>query len=713
MMEKTLLLFQKLIIILAAICLFITVTGSFYVVKRDTPLFLFIPFFILLYLGIRKLFLYFENFNSRQVKITTISLFLLMTGIFTAVILCIHVVPINDSHSLIDQALSLSYSKDNTMDPQSIYANYFSKYSNNYLIAILFRGFFKFLHLFGITNVYIPLEFLNMICLMAGNLLTWLIVRKIRDSTTALKVLLLCTLNPVFYLMVLWVYSNTLSIPFMMAIIYLCICIYQTPSLRAKLVYSGLLGILCALGYLIRPTVMIPVIAILICLMGLVIKNKSLKMAVPYGLVMAIALISTSVIFLLSNSACQRTFSEVSDGNYPLTHWLMMGSHDSGRYNKSDDLFTQSFTTSDEKKEATLKKTVENYQTLGLTGTLKLFGRKICTVWSDGSFDMRKRLTQTMHYQPVLSWLSGEKEDLFVLYCRCFWLLLVACTLRCCLQQLQQRTINTFDFLIILSIFGGFMFYCLWEAKAAYAIPFIPLFLVLSGRKSQYDIHLLKIKKGLVGTAAFLLFTICFALCVVLCYQMTTRPVKQHNYSIRCHTTSWLNPVNLGINDSITQEFYPEADFNEISLVASCQYSSDGQNNCQYHICLMDDTGKILFDSVMDAKDIHQKGNVTLQMNQTLPASSSGYRLWLCKTDGTQGDISFKIRKGECLDTYKGNCYINNQKQQMDMCLNVYEVYKAPYCRPLPAILICMGLLIYAGWILFPITFSYGEESTW
>ena len=70
-----------------------------------------------------------------------------------------------------------------------------------------------------------------------------------------------------------------------------------------------------------------------------------------------------------------------------------------------------------------------------------------------------------------------------------------------------------------------------------------------------------------MGTAAFLLFTICFALCVVLCYQMTTRPVKQHNYSIRCHTTSWLNPVNLGINDSITQEFYPEADFNEISLV--------------------------------------------------------------------------------------------------------------------------------------------------
>lgn len=739
--------FQKLITGLTLFCFLIIWGGTFFAASSSfftefLPLAGRIALLALaaglLLAALLSIFKRLEGCSQKMLLICSGILFAVMAAIFLFLIVSFRIVPINDSHSIMDQALSMARSGEKPMGTDGVYSTYFSKYSNNYLLALIFRSIYLALDRMGITDMYTPLLLLNMLCLLAGALLTWLIARKVYGLKAAVKTLLLFTLNPVYYLSVFWVYTNTLSVPFMMAVIYLGICLYSAKHTLSRCVYGVLFGVSTALGYLIRPTSVIPVIAFAVCFLCFLINrrasgttrraaspqdspsNGALHMArntsfqiLQWAGIFAASLLAAGIVYLGANRLCDSYFHSVSDGNYPVTHWLMMGSHGDGLYQLDDDRFTLSFGTAEEKKQATLEKTKENYKELGALGTISLMVRKIVIAWSDQYYNLAMRMKQPMRYHPLYAWLVAENSDIFRLYCHSFWLTAVLLSINCCIRQLRRKRIPTVTFLLLLSLFGSILFYCFWEVKPAYSMPFLPLFFLLAqeGSNGLPDGWQKLPAPGnrpavqWIRKICCLLAVLCLAYSISLFHSMTTEKIEHNNYSIHCDGKSWLKTLSLEDGGTMVQEFHPNAAFNEITLLATATDSEDGQNNCRYHISLADGTGNLVYEKMVGADDIPRSQALVLQMNPQPAAKGSGYRLIISNAGGTKGSISFRTRKGICLDTYDGQFTINGTLQGTDLYLRVCNRFWAPYCSKLTAFCICFGgcaiaILILSGALL-------------
>ena len=88
-------------------------------------------------------------------------------------------------------------------------------------------------------------------------------MRGIGTANFALVLFFLC---PTIYLWLTSVYTNTLSFPFIMGILYLGLI--DKPAKRWRMaVHDVLLAVVMAVGYRVRPTTIIPIIALGLYLM--------------------------------------------------------------------------------------------------------------------------------------------------------------------------------------------------------------------------------------------------------------------------------------------------------------------------------------------------------------------------------------------------------------------------------------------------------------
>ena len=194
------------------------------------------------------LFARIDRMSRRERAVCAAALFAVMIAVYVGMISVLHIVPRNDSHSMLDQALYMARTGANSIHPDSVYLTYFSKYGNNYLLTLFFVQFFRGMDALGATDLYQTVYILNAVCLMIGCIFSCLIARRIRNGAAAVKVLVLFVCNPVFYIMTFWVYSNTLSIPFAMLLFYLGVCLYQTENRKRKLLLGCIGAFVAVIG---------------------------------------------------------------------------------------------------------------------------------------------------------------------------------------------------------------------------------------------------------------------------------------------------------------------------------------------------------------------------------------------------------------------------------------------------------------------------------
>ncbi len=752
--------------------------------------------------------------GKRRLYIDSAVLLVLMIAIYVFFLTHLRIIPTTDARSITDQAYTLAKTGAQSMDADSVYANYFSKYSNNYPFALFLVGYFRILLAIGVTDIWLPLYLLNMTGLLLGALFTWLTARKVLGLRAAVKVQLLMTLCPVYYLMMFWVYTTTLSVPFVTGMIYLAFCIRdvvigktrdlttgksrdvvmeksdgeakdkpgnaaldENKFVKRKIidwnrwcklaVLSVLEGLLCSLGFLLRATNAIVVIAIVICILLCIIRRDKKKNQDIFIRAIAACLFATIVAagsYVSIHSYCMDYFAAVSDGNYPITHWLMMGSHDNGMYNVEDDRFTFHLETAEEKKEATWAQTVENYRKAGVVGTLKLIGKKMIINWSDGYFAMDLRLEQNMKYSPVYTWIAGNHNDAFHLYCQGCWLAVGVLIIVACVRLLRgNRTskkhgdlsISVHDnqslsascdqiitapcdlampmlpFLLVLTLFGAIVFYWFWEVKPAYALPFLYVFYLLAvcgqesdGRKEKAENDELEIERQKMlssGKRWLLRYIVIIFLALEYLYCDTVSSGKPYyDYSIRCAKKNWLIQIAMEDGDTITQEFYPNSDFNRITLSvvavesetesevekggesetepetetvsksgndsegdgtesdgasasAKRGNSSGGAATC-LHVTLQDAEGNVVYAGMITKEDINSENKVTLKVGEQSADSKGGYLLSITKETGSFGNLNLRTRKGISLNAYKGDLNINGVLQGTDLYMQVYRL---------------------------------------
>ena len=138
------------------------------------------------------------------------------------------------------------------------------------------------------------------------------------------------------------------------------------------------------------------------------------------------------------------------------------------------------------------------------------------------------------------------------------------------------------------------------------------------------------------------------------------------SYSIRCFGESWMQDIALEKGNEIVQTFYPEHAFNWITLAAR---EKGEKKDDTYLFILQDYMGREIYQKEITNKDIDEKNRINIKIPVFKEEAENGYRLVLRKQKA--GDMYIRVRKGLCLDTYKGSMWVCGKPQPIDLYMSV------------------------------------------
>lgn len=657
---------------------------------------------IILCLGISGLFCLIDNISEQHIRVIEGILFLVMLFCFFIMLLNFYVIPITDSYAILDLGKYFGYHPGEKLVPENPYFSYFSKYSNNYFLVILFMYLSRVLAKLNLNGSYMPFFILNMIALYGSMVLSWLCVKEIGGRRAAAKMLMLVTLNPLFYMLVFWVYSCTLSIPLLVLIMWVGIKIYKSELMIEVVCWAIMEGALAIISYFIRPTSLIPLIALGIIGILLCIRKKNVikKIFITTICIMLSGVLIYNVVHALSDDY----FSEASVRNYPITHWLMMGSHGDGEYNASDDAYTNSFNSTEEMKAANIEMIKENYSQLGITGTFNLFIKKMNTTFAEGWSQVDIRLAQDTKFGFLYQYLAGDKKDLFEIYCQAFRAVTLLFMLLSGIGLLKENNTGNIQWLYMLTFLGGVAFYCFWEAKEIYSLPFVPIMLMsaenggerlakfVKKQNERISIESIK-KKETIICILWLVASILFS------WFFCSTEIERINYVVRTYSPQICETIDTMEykGDAVVQSFYADSFFNEIELRATVVGNQD--NDIEYEFQLLDADRKTIFRQEISANDV-KNGYITVQVPIVKNEEKLQYFVQIKQLSDTGNALCFWHRIALETDNYEGVLWMNKNQVPYDLFMSVYYKYTALYMGKFEYLTIFLGLTVVFGGIM-------------
>ncbi len=713
---------------LALIKLFSNTTGA--------PSFLFAIFILAMLLFFWHLgFSFIESKDSLRTQyILAAVLFACMLSFFLVLLLCFRVNLRNDCYQDVDTA---AYLTDHSYVPlKNKHPGELLPFGNNYFFILATSVILRLLFFWGVSDVVCVLQGINALAMMLGVFFTWLFIKECFSIKAANRVLLMSVFNPLFYGFTFWYYSNSLSIPVMMAIPLVGLRLFrlikdEEATLKHCLFYGILMGVLCFLGFAVRPTVVFPLIAmsvLAIFFLPVFIENK--KKTALSGLSFALSAI---ILFSAFSSVRTSYFHEVIPFNRPITYWLAMGAHgDGNKSSKEDALYVKSLSNDENKTLLCLKRALDHYEENGIKETLKLWLKKTAFTWSDGYGQISRRIIAGRTESSLLSFFAGKNSDLFELYCQIYRLAIIMGAFIFCAVGIKKKNHRLIHITIAVTLAGGIVFYMLWEARGVYSAPFVPALVVLaeSGLCSLYSLNL-PFKESLIEKRIFLLLFVFLALFAgeffykhtgalinASHYRIYTKGKLRHYHPITkkgilAETANSLqNPDYTAeggedsvyspsegylLPDTISQDFYAKKAFNRLVLPV---YIPDKKIPLSsYLLSVSSDDGEILFQKEEGAEDVH-RGNITVSFSPI--SGKRHYILTIKKLQPHKGDIMFFSKYDSYhIGAYEGSLKIDGQEGFVnDLALSVaFTAKKEPYLS-LRLRLLLSVMLVVASWLI-------------
>lgn len=352
------------------------------------------------------------------------------------------------------------------------YLSYLYRYSNNIAIQILFIVLLKISNLIKIIDYYNIAILFNIVIIDITLLFTYLVAKKIFDTKKAFIIFLsIASMTPI-YLYVPIIYTDTLSMLFPILILYLYVTAKEKTN--KKMQYYGLMAIAISVGISLKITVIIMPIAIVIY----EILNRNKKEILFISITIIIAFLITLLIrnIIIKNVFTSWNEKDYNNEKFPITHWIMMGLSDAGKYNEEDVEYTKSFTTLEEKKENNKKEINKRIKNI----TLNSIRRKLMYTWGDGTYFA----VNTLDYDAInegfhqkLIFKRGEYHQYYQYYTQIQHITII--TLIIIVTIFQKQEID-YIFILRLSIFGLFIFLLIWETRSRYLIHYLPIMQIIA-----------------------------------------------------------------------------------------------------------------------------------------------------------------------------------------------------------------------------------------
>lgn len=362
---------------------------------------------------------------------------------------------------------------------------YFLRYPNNQFFGIVYNTLFApFSMTAKIWATTAVAAVLTVISVLAGSL----IVKKIASTKRALLYNIVAFGFLPFYLYGAQLYTDTASLPFVIVGLLFIIYAIKSEKLSQQIIWWSLALLLIFLGYTIKPTVMIPLIAVLIFLVWNK-KWRQLMIMIPLSLVLFTGVNIGVKAVIASDPAFTK---ETNDRyNLPMSHWIAMSFYPENKYggfNPKVLAYSESFPNKEAKNEADKKLIVENFKRLGFVGTLQQLGRKIAYTWFNG--DLSNFFYTYRHQNPFIfryfDWTSFNPPEgnitgwlLIKAAQTLYWLALAPLMFYEIFLSIFKKHRKEW-FVLGLSMAGLTGFLLIWEANSRYLYNFAPIMIALA-----------------------------------------------------------------------------------------------------------------------------------------------------------------------------------------------------------------------------------------
>lgn len=647
---------------------------------------LLLPILIALLLGSSLLILFrcLDKMGKKGLWIYTGILFVILLAGFGVILSNFLPFSSTDAYNVQDMAMYLAKTGEKPISATAPHASYFGKFSNNYFLTIIFAKFIHMLSHAGNTEVQFALLSLSVAGMIIAVIFLYLTGIRIGGLKGGAKILTLCVLNPIYYILPMWIYTCSFSIPFTAAVIYFGVRILKEESWKDRVISATLFAIFGITGYYIRPTVVIPMIAFVFCyILDHLIGKKKIKESIQsFGIVLLIGIVVSHGISGLNQSY----FATVSAQNYPITHWLMMASHGDGEHNKEDYAYTHQFRTKEEKTQATVDRMIKNYKSYSLDELLTFEQNKLMVSWcyADGG-DLIDKVSQDQKNTSLYTWILGSKSDLFRAYCYGFRISNMAFLCFALWSLLKRKKEDIIQIFWAVSILGGILFYCIWEIKSSYGMPFVMLFLLLGmvgidGSKELLFREKDEKKSYKCGWTELVLLACVICICVVSGEQMRENKIAVYRWSVHCvNGTSAKKMEDVGKTVCIQQTFYASHPFNRIGLIVSAgDRAKEFKDKLQ--VQLTDKDGKNIYNGQIRADKVGKHGRVFLKFPKVTPKENEEYHLKIWNKKPHRGKLRVWHRKEFYMHSYAGKLKVDGKNHFENLYMQVYEKKEVPYC---------------------------------
>ncbi|MDE6148698.1 MAG: hypothetical protein K2F81_01195 [Ruminococcus sp.] len=345
---------------------------------------------------------------------------------------------------------------------------YFYVYPNNHMLFLIILGLYKISYVFTgeISNILpivlniVSLNISYIFMIAAANM----IYSPAKTCICALRGLMftpLITFATIFY-------TDSLAMPFVSAGIYLYIKIRKEKSCRKCVLLLTICGIILALGYKIKGSVIILLAAFIV---DILLQRYSLKTIITrIFIIITIFALFVCVLNAVSLKVFKTTKEEIRKYEFPKIHWIMMSADDKGGYKKEDFLYTKSFDGYDNKVCADLERLKEKIEKQGASGFALHMFKKIGYTWHDGTYmaPYYNRDNEFMNSNTFLLIVSILHFSILFKVAKGFFDSKKAC----------DETVSETLFLKI-GLVGLTVFLMIWETRCRYLISFMAIFALI------------------------------------------------------------------------------------------------------------------------------------------------------------------------------------------------------------------------------------------
>lgn len=391
---------------------------------------------------------------------------------------CLQMKPITDIQSIDSYAAKIISDQSFACLDSDFNGHYIIRYQNNLPILLLITLIYRASSFFTGEISHIPVIVLNTLAVNAAVLMTVLTSRKLFGGRKAVLTLLICALFTPYYTYTPYFYTDSFSLPFVAGTVYTFVAACQTDKRRKKLLFLLLSGTLCFVGFELKASVIILLIAILIYL--------PLRMGIKRAAKNAAVILASFVILFVTCTAAIKASGMISDESseryqFPAAHWVMMGLKDFGAYNDEDGDFSKSFHSKTERQQAAVEEIVKRVNEKGFFGMAVHLGKKAVWTYMDGTYYIANYLEHYERKTPLHEFVLYEGKYRFGFYAysfgyQLFLLLMIACSgLHAC--RTKKLTATT---LFRVALFGMLLFFLIWETNARYPFNFTPLYMLLA-----------------------------------------------------------------------------------------------------------------------------------------------------------------------------------------------------------------------------------------